>query len=242
MTASADLYVYALAGPGLPPRFRVRKRSLRVLTIGEVRAVVEARSGPPAPEIDALREQHALVALLADRCEGALLPVRFGTTLREARLRDAVHERHETILETLALVRGRRQMTVRLFGEPERPEAVPVRPSSGTAFLEARRALARRIPGEVSVIRGVLGDLAHAERIEPGERTVRVTVYHLVDVGAIDVYRRRATALPQAVAPHRVAVTGPWPAFAFAPDVGPDRVGSRTPRRERVMRRTARSG
>ncbi len=217
MAGDRELYVYALAEPGMPQRQRILGHALRTLPIGQVHVVVARRSERPEATTDALREQHAIVMALAAR-SNALLPARFGSVIGGAALRSKVTAQQSEILRALALVRGRSQMTVRVFGTPDRSQRAG-RTSTGTAFLESRRELARYIPAEVASIREALGEIVKAERVEPGERGVRVTVLHLVARGTIETYRRRAEALQLTLAPHRVRVTGPWPAFAFAPEL-----------------------
>jgi hypothetical protein len=46
-----------------------------------------------------------------------------------------------------------------------------------------------------------------------------LTVFHLVPLERLDVYRRRASGLQSMLPRHVVTVTGPWPVFAFAPEL-----------------------
>jgi hypothetical protein len=110
-------------------------------------------------------------------------------------------------------------MTVRVLGPPDR--GVPDAPAaaSGAGFLRARREQLRHLPPEAAVIRQELAGLAAAERMEAGAGRLRLTVFHLVDRSAIAAYRRRASKLQEKLQPHVVRVTGPWPAFAFAPEL-----------------------
>jgi hypothetical protein len=180
--------------------------------------VVEAGHARTRPTREALEDQHATVADLAARST-ALLPARFGSFVTEAALRALIVNHQPRLVDSLALVRDRRQMTVRVFDEgpaippPEAPR------SSGTAYLEARRARLRRATAEAEQIRRVVNDLALAERIEPGEHGLRLTVFHLVSNDAVDTYRARTSSLAEQLAPHPVTITGPWPAFAFVPDL-----------------------
>jgi hypothetical protein len=222
MTAGdGSWYVYALAGRGLPARLRVRGHSLRVLSLGAADVVVERQRGRQPPTTAALEDQHAVVLSLAERSD-ALLPARFGSLVDEAALRTAIEQHAAAISTGLDLVRGRQQMTVRVFGPPDdrRP---PDDRSTGTAFLHSLRDRARYVPAEVAAIRGQLGSLAAAERVETGEGGLRVTVFHLVTRGDVETYRRRASVLQSEISvsmsPLRVVVSGPWPAFAFAPDL-----------------------
>jgi hypothetical protein len=149
------------------------------------------------------------------------LPARFGSLVDEESLRAAVAEHQTELLEALTLVRGRQQMTVRVFGAPAEPIREPGVPTTGTQFLETRRARAHYVPPEAETIRSVLGRFAAAERVEPGERGLRVTVFHLVPRDELNAYREQASVLQSRLAPHQVTVTGPWPAFAFGPKLWP---------------------
>ena len=111
-------------------------------------------------------------------------------------------------------------MTVRVFGEPERAASAPT-PTSGAAFLQQRRALAHHETAEVAVIRREFGDSVRAERVERGRHGIRVTVFHLVPRKRLATYQRRALVLQHKLRQDGVTVTitGPWPAFAFTPDL-----------------------
>jgi hypothetical protein len=214
-TADRTLYVYALAEPGLPARIRVRGHVLRTLSIGRVAAVVEPRDASPPADVEVLQEQHDLVVRLAGRTR-ALLPVRFGALVTERHLRRTLAEHAASISSALERVRGRCQMTIRVFGTPD--ASLPaVNRTGGAAYLRSRRARARHRPAEVDAIQRALAPLVADERIEAGRETLRVTVFHLVPDREVDAYREQARRLHAVLAPSRLAVTGPWPPFAFSP-------------------------
>lgn len=217
MRREADLYVHAFSAPGLPKTFRIRGRSLQALTLGTIAVVVERRQAPK-PTIEAITEQHELVVALAARTP-ALLPARFGSRVPEGALRALVQRHQAVIAETLALVRDKSQMTVRIFGGPddETPPAGDVK--SGTEFLERRRARAHYVAPEVAVVREALASMVAAEHVERGERDLRATVFHLVQNDAVEAYRRQASRLQSLLPRHRVMVSGPWPPFAFTPEL-----------------------
>jgi hypothetical protein len=110
-------------------------------------------------------------------------------------------------------------MTLRVFG-PADPEGAADPPSgSGTAYLARRRERAHQRPPELEIISRELGVLVRAARAEAGERGVRLVVYHLVARRLVSRYRRRASVLQTLLTPYAVTVTGPWPVFAFAPEL-----------------------
>lgn len=213
--SETPLYVYALADSGIPRRLTVLGRPLRGLPAGRIAAIVEPRAdrAPATPE--ALREQHALVDALAGRT-AALLPVRFGSLLDEDALRGVLERREREISAALDHVRGRRQMTVRAYGQ-RRDQAVAEPARTGTEFLESRRRRRTAVPAGVAALRQHLGDLVAAERVELGQGPLLFTVYHLVPTERIELYSERASNLQSIFSPDRVKVTGPFPPFAFTP-------------------------
>jgi hypothetical protein len=231
MTARNDrLYVYALAEPGLPRQFTVLGHRLRSLPLDGVDVVVEHRP-PPDFTTDAVSRQHAIVTRLASR-HPAILPARFGSIADQASLQSLVSRRGKEILAALQQVRGCAQMTVRIVTptvptfsslSPDPADARSGGPVSsaptGTEFLKRRLERARHVPSEVEILRRELGALVRSERFVAGERDGLVTVFHLVPHQKLDAYARRASGLPSKLQPRTVRVTGPWPVFAFAPDL-----------------------
>jgi len=211
-----ELYVYALTSPGLPRRLTVLGRRLTCISLGNVDAIV-AGSIPPGRTLGDIQLQHCIVSQLSARTS-ALLPARFGSIVSATALSTLVSERHDDIQAALRLVRNCEQMTVRVFGRSTQ-EVTPEAASSGTAYLVARQMRAHHVPPEVEVIHRKLGRLIKDERVAQGERGLRAIVYHLVARRAVAKYQRRAATLPSLLAPYAVTVTGPWPAFAFVPEL-----------------------
>ena len=208
--------LYAVVSRAPPGALGARGEPLRELRRGEVGLLVGA--APPALSVEALRAHEAAVRRIAEAAE-ACLPARFGARAEddEALLR-LVEGRQAELLEALQLVRGREQMTLRVHG-PSSPSPVPPPAGGpGARYLEERRR-ARKLP-ELDPLRGALEALVRAERIERhSEPGLLASVYHLIDRGAAAEYQR--------IAGHahleglRVRVSGPWPAWSFAPELGP---------------------
>ena len=221
-----EVYVYALSSAGFPRRLSVLGRRLNCIPIGEVDVIVEHSYGPGRSLAD-IQLQHRIVGQLAARAT-ALLPARFGSSAAESALEALVSERQDEIRSALRLVRRCEQMTIRVFGndssEPTGSYAdLPVQAeetrTNGTAYLVARQRRAHHVPPELDVIHRELGPLVRDERVATGDRGIRAVVYHLVARRAVARYQRRASVLPSVLAPHAVTVTGPWPVFAFAPEL-----------------------
>lgn len=197
-----------------------------------------------APDLtrDTLIAQDRLVRELHARA-AALLPMRFGSTLAQDQMaRDFVERRRIVLQEQLDLVRGRDQMTLRIFDaaglsrrssaeDPGRAEADLSRRSSpdvlarakadaataatpGTSYLTRRAS--ERVPPSLRPLVDRLQPFQRAMRVESHQHPQLVaTIYHLVDRGASDAYRRASDDAKLLEGLH-VRVSGPSPAYAFA--------------------------
>ena len=212
------IYVYALLeSPMVLPR-RLRA-TIDVMPVAGLFAAVERVAEPTPLSEDALRRQHDIVVSLHEATD-AILPVRFGALLDIDELAEVVRLRRPVLTQALERVRGHEQMTIRIFGQRaggKRPAAA----SSGKDYLRQRATSARPVLSEPGkrLVRAV-SSLAAAESIDTGRGGVEVTIHHLIRRGDGDRYRRlvMARATTQKPAPDHV-VTGPWPPFAFAPDI-----------------------
>jgi len=201
---SPPLNVYALSD-ALPAADLVGAlgEPVRALRAGRLFALAGEIDRAPELTAEAVRAHDAAVRRLAEACP-ALLPVRFGSVADELDFSG----RESELLEALELVRGREQMTLRVYGE-----APPKDRESGTAYLESLRR-SRAVP-ELDPLRVALAKLLRAERTETHQGPLVASVYHLIDRGTAPEYLRTLAGVPLAV---RVAPTGPWPAWSFAPE------------------------
>jgi hypothetical protein len=205
--------LYAIAQAAPREAVGARGERVRILTQGELEAV--CGEPPPPLSADALRAHEAAVRRIAEGAE-ACLPARFGSCAAdEAALSAALSARESELGEALSLVRGREQMTLRLHGAlAEAPSAA----GPGTRYLEARRR-SRALP-ELDPLRAALSGLIRAERIEQHtEPGLLASVYHLIDRGGSESYRRAVESTP--LSGVRVTLSGPWPAWSFAPELAP---------------------
>jgi hypothetical protein len=203
------------------------REPLRTVACGDLLAVVGEVAAPPALDPPTLRAYEAAVRGLAGAVD-AILPVRFGTVFPdEVALRGVVAERREALTAALALVAGREQMTLRVFGDtaaaapataPRRVSATPRGGRAGTRYLGDRRAAAERaraVP-EIDWLRPALSRFVRAERTERHARPpLLASVHHLIPRGRASAYLAavdRALRTSRAV---RVVASGPWPPWAF---------------------------
>lgn len=213
-----NVYVLALTGDALAP-FTVAGRRVEFVQLSGFYAAIERRAERLLVSESSLRTQHDIVMRLSDRID-AVVPARFGTLIQEREFRDILAARRVVIQEALTLVRGRVQMTVRFR---EAPASTVVRnpsrdsPVSGTAYLEARRSAQTTMPPAAGIVTTAVADFVIAERSESATARAQAALYHLIDRGTVRQYSEAISRLQSVT----VNVSGPWPPFAFAPDLWP---------------------
>ncbi len=215
-------YVFALVDAAPDGRLgRGLRGPLRARPMGGAFAIVERRADVPPAELGSLRAHQAVVSRLANAAP-AILPVRFGTLLEEDALDEVLNERDEEIAEAFALVRHRAQFTWRRDqpSASKAPETLKVSGSTGGGAAYLRRAANAANPTPPAAFR-LLRDRLHAfvvrERFQPAASGTPDTLYQLIEKTAIGRYRKVADAL--ALTAPDVTVSGPWPPFAFAPEL-----------------------
>jgi hypothetical protein len=212
------LYVFAITGDR-PAGFEFERHQVEFIPVSGVVAAVERSASRPTPSEAALRIQHEIVLQIAARVDG-ILPVRFGASVDERELAQLLAVRHAAIKDALDLVRGRVQMTIRIRNQASVEPVAGARQSgaaaTGTAYLEARRAAAvQSLPAEAAAATRAVRHLVAAERHD-GTRPPAWSVYHLIERGRVCDYR---AALSHAADTGSATVSGPWPPFAFSPDL-----------------------
>jgi hypothetical protein len=212
------IYVYALTNRAGAP-FEAAGQQVDFIDIGDVFAAATTMAAMPKLSETALRAQHDIVGAIAARVE-AILPARFGSLVARDELERIVFLRRDAIAEALALVAGREQMTLRVFGDPE-PAGLDAPPpaTTGTEYLAQRAAAGRMVPAAVRPLADAVRHLVKAERLVRGERGVMATLYHLVTRGDSAEYQQALDPLRAGFPGPGFIVSGPWPPFAFAPEL-----------------------
>ena len=216
-----NLYVYGFvtASKKSAGQLTVDGHRIELLSIAGFEVAVERLDQRPAVSESALLLQHAIVTGLARRFD-AVLPARFGSLVALEDLERIVALRTADLRKALRKVRGRAQMTLRIVTSPAVAAPAPSveKPASGTAYLASRRAAlsGTRPPAAKALTRGI-GRLVHDERIETTD-SGRTSIFHLIDSADVREYREaiKRVRLPEG---ERVSVTGPFPPFAFAPEL-----------------------
>jgi hypothetical protein len=224
------LYLYAVAFAETEPAGAlgtgIGDEPLVLVPVGRLVAIAGSLPGRPSADAETLKKQDAVVRRLAGLF-AALLPVRFGESVaEEAAVAAKIAPRESELTTALELVRGCVQMTLRIFGEADpMPEPAPARAGGpGARYLEARRqeqAALRSLP-EIAPLSRALRPLLRAERIErQAAGPLLGTAYHLVPREGTAAYLAAVEEARGRIGGRRIAATGPWPPYAFAPEGTP---------------------
>jgi len=212
----AWLYVHALTDAPVP-RWTAHGRAIQSVAVGNIFAVGERRAEPPQLSENELRFQHAVVVRVASRVP-AVLPARFGSLIDDEALASIIRQRQLIVDEAMTRVRGRIQMTLRTStanrtNSTTTAAARGSRPVSGKQYLERRRkeASTRLSPRLESLIAGTT-EYVDAE-LRQATPAGSVVLYHLLKRRHVKAYR---TVFESA---RGVRVSGPWPPFAFVPEL-----------------------
>jgi hypothetical protein len=214
------LYVFALTREVAAP-FEFDGHRIEFIGFSGLGAAVERVAGRPQVSEAALRTQHEIVMHISTHVDD-LLPARFGAFVDDRELEEILAIRREVIQEALDLVHGRVQMTIRIRESAPavgRPDVVGSgAATSGTAYLEARRAAAvHAVPPGAASMAAAVRHLVAAERSQNGQGRSAASIYHLIERRHVNQYRAALSSVQSSV----VTVSGPWPPFAFAPDLWP---------------------
>ncbi len=228
-----SLRVYAIVGGHLARRVLTRAKGAKVRSVsaGATSAVVTECEGPLLPTAQALREHDAVVRRVA-RVAPAVLPVRFGTLVDSDRSLVALLDaRSEDLQRALALVNRHCQMTLRLFAlagvvaPPERSgpgdDTAEAETHPGRCYLtrRARAHASSQCAPELEPLREAFAPIVAAERIARHDRgSLVLTAYHLIPRDEVPTYRRLLRRHAAALG-CRAALSGPWPPYAFVPEL-----------------------
>lgn len=222
-----SLYVYAVLrdAPDRGLGVGLDGAPLRVVDCGDLVAVAAEVARPPGLDAAALRAHDATVRRIADAAD-PVLPARFGSTVANERaLAGWIGGQAEALRDALARVAGQEQMTLRLYivaAPPADPVAGERSPAAGPGARYLARRIRERYPElpQLETVRRALAPVVTAERVERHDAPpLRASLYHLIPRGSSAAY----TAAVESAGPPEgttLAVSGPWPPYAFAPEPG----------------------
>jgi hypothetical protein len=168
----------------------------------------------------ALWEHERVVEALLE--EGAVLPMRFGSWLRDREgVLELLAERRDEFELGLERVRGAVEIGVRaVMRDPssERPLAFSGADRPGTAYMLARLNEEKKSAAIAAYIHEPLVALSRASSPRKTSLTGSVNTAYLVDRDDVDPFRATVEKLDATVEDASVICTGPWPPYSFTPE------------------------
>lgn len=209
------IYLYGLVSPGLAsvPEVGISGEPIARIPFDRFDAIVGQIEGVPDPERSLLEAHDGFVRAIA---APSVLPAGFGQTAPDEDALARVLARAErAIAAALDRVAGCVQMTLRVRAVAAPAPQAALQTGPGTAYLAARMRAAR-VP-ELDPLRARLAPFVREERVRRHgqEAPGLVSLYHLVPADRVAAYRE-ALAGVEGLAP---TSSGPWPPYAFAPEV-----------------------
>jgi hypothetical protein len=225
------VYVYGLlsTAPQEPLGVGITGEPLRVVKCGRLLAAVGDMAEAPPVSATTLREHDRVVRRLTALAD-AVLPVRFGSLVDdESEVARHLESAEEALESALDLVKGREQMTMRIYQRAEnseREESMPAEPDRadvgpGARYLHARRRASAHETRSAAfaALLPAVETLVSAERIEAHETAPLIaSIHHLVERGQGAAYTAAVDMTAASLDRVRVVVGGPWPPYAFAPE------------------------
>ena len=167
----------------------------------------------------ALWEHERVVEALLE--EGAVLPMRFGSWLRDREgVLELLAERRDDFELGLERVRGAVEIGVRAVVRglsSERPLALAGADRPGTAYMLARLNEEKKSAAIAAYIHEPLVALSRASSPRKTSLTGSVNTAYLVDRRDVDPFRATVEKLDETIEDATVICTGPWPPYSFTP-------------------------
>ncbi|MEA2213588.1 MAG: hypothetical protein QOF83_3536 [Solirubrobacteraceae bacterium] len=213
------LYAITDAELGRDPELRgIDGAALQAIEAGGLVAVASGHSTtPPLDEAILWRFEQVIESLMQ---HGAVLPVRFGTTMETT---DAIvamlQSGRPELVDKLDAVRGAVELSVRGIWRDSPGPASAGAALTGTDYMRDRLAPQLRAQALAAQLHAHLDGQARASRHRILARpAVPVSAAFLVARGTEDEFVRAVTRLDAQLDGADLVCTGPWPAYSFAGD------------------------
>jgi hypothetical protein len=220
----SDLYVYAMVPTVASTADGLVEEPVRLVDCGGMHAAVGPALGGDTVDASALRAHDAVVRRLHGLA-GTVLPMRFGSTVRdESALRGWVETVRSILERGLEAVKDREQMAIRVYGDAAPGEAHVQDYEGerrGTRYLLSRRQIEipPHLESAVETLRRRLGHLVCSERVERhATPPLLLTLRHLVARDMSPEYRAAVSGEIPGLEGLTLRVSGPWPPYAFTPE------------------------
>jgi hypothetical protein len=180
----------------------------------------------------ALEEKHVLEhARVVSVCfqQGTVLPFRFGTIFdTDDSLRQAVRTNRRTFGESVARLKGKAEMHVKLLvrdGTLKQLQDVQLPDTVGGEYLaklrekaaadRERQTKAKALSIQVHRLFNPLEEEISCKRVNTDGMLIDIA--HLIDSKSIEKYQNRYSSAAKQLKDCQISVTGPWPPYHFVP-------------------------
>ena len=172
--------------------------------------------------------EHARVVSVCFR-HGTVLPFRFGTIFdSDDSLRQAVRTNRRTFGESVARLKGKAEMHVKLLvrdGSLKQLQDVQVPHTVGGEYLaklrekaiadRERQSKAKALSIQIHRMFNPLEEEVSCKRVDTGGMLIDIA--HLIDSKSIEKYQHRYTSAAKQLKNCEISVSGPWPPYHFLP-------------------------
>jgi hypothetical protein len=172
--------------------------------------------------------EHARVVSVCFR-QGTVLPFRFGTIFEsDDSLRQAVRTNRRTFGESVARLKGKAEMHVKLLvrdGSLKQLQDVQVPDTVGGEYLaklrekavadRERQSKAKALSIQIHRMFNPLEEEISCKRVDTDGMLIDIA--HLIDSKSIEKYQNRYNSAAKQLKNCEISVSGPWPPYHFLP-------------------------
>jgi hypothetical protein len=172
--------------------------------------------------------EHARVVSVCFR-QGTVLPFRFGTIFdSDESLRQAVRTNRRTFTESVARLKGKAEMHVKLLvrnGTLKQLQDVQIPDTVGGEYLtklrekamadRERQTKAKALSVQVHRLFNPLEEEVSCKRVNTDGMLIDIA--HLIDSKSVEKYQNRYTSAAKQLKDCEISVSGPWPPYHFMP-------------------------
>jgi hypothetical protein len=207
----------------------VNAKPVRGFPCGEFVVIVsEFEHGQPLSQQSAM--QHARIVSECFKV-ATLLPFKFGTVFEsDEALRHAVRNNKKTFADSIAKLRGKSEMHIKLTVRVGSAiaEVLSVLPhKAGGEYLtrlkerasrdRERQSRARALTVQVAKLLNPLQEEVSCKKVDAG---MVLDIAHLIDSDCVEKYQSRYSSALRQFKDVEISLTGPWPPYHFMPSPG----------------------
>lgn len=182
----------------------------------------------PPGGVDATKAPYEFASVVGECFKrGTVLPFRYGTIFdTEERLRQSLRMNRKTFLQSVAQLKGKAEMRLKVMLSDVVCAISTDSPSAGLAYLSLlhakgtvdreRQSRARTVTQQVNRVFNPLQEEISCKKTPEG--ALLLDIAHLIENDSVTRYQNRLSTAQRQLPNCRVVLTGPWPPYHFLPD------------------------